>query len=863
MQKEQGRPKLQISDHAAVDKAVVIEHAGHVSLSPRELKQRRRPFQAPRDIPEFIGREEIIEQISVALGNHPNTPIVWVLSGMAGVGKTSVAIRAANKFSDRFPDGILYASLAGATSEAVDPADVLVRFLRDLGVSMNEMPADYESLATAYRTLIATKSILVVLDDAADIAQVNNLIPTSPQSAAFITSRRPLGALPGSQNILLDVWDVDQCTRFLEILLGPERVQQNLNEVHELANLCGRLPIALRVLGAQLKKKPLWPISRMIDRLRDEQRRLEVLRADDIEVKAVFSTAYESLGPEQARIFRILGIVPSPRFSIESIAKLANCDDYATEDFLEDLSDRHLVSPDEIPGKYKIHDLMRLFAREKAAAEDSPKSRDEAILRLLEWHFEMLESKGPSIPAWVRSERASLVSGVSIAGEHRWDELCWKTAAALAIHHQRNAEYNDWITCNSVGLISARRLGSRYGEAVMTGGLGQAHNLLNNLSHSRSLLEDSLKIFQELSLPGRCSQILWEIGKVAGKQWDVERATASLIESITISTKAAQVHGVRRGLHALGHLYSEIGRHEEALQCFEEELTLAMRDDGNDEQRGVAYQGMGSCLAESTKPESALGPYEKAIELARSGGARHSLRIRLTRKAGVLEKIGRLEEAKSAYEEALNIAREDRDTSSILWTLHNLADSLEKKGELQQSDDLYAEIMETPDLEEDSLALICTLHCWGDSHVRRSNWKRGEELLQKAEEAARRNGAEDQLIQITVCQSTLQKKKGEISAALTYAQDAVVMARAYGSAKVLAQCLNAAGSIQEEMNSNEEATTSREEQLRLELLMQQRKSASKTAKKLAGIHRKLGLIGKSDAYTAQSIELDRAEKEPS
>ncbi|MEU2595776.1 tetratricopeptide repeat protein [Streptomyces hirsutus] len=860
MQQGEERNNLRISDHASVDKAVVIEHAGHVSLSGGELKQRRRPLQAPRDIPEFTGRQAVIRRIEESILSDRDAPTVWVLSGMAGVGKTSIAIRAANKFTDKFPDGVLYASLAGASVKPTDATEILTRFLKDLGVSIGDLPNDYESLVTAYRTLIATKAILVVLDDAADTTQVNDLIPTSPLSAALITSRRPLATLPGSQNIPIDVWTVDECIRFLQVLLGDTRIREVTDEASELAEICGRLPIALRIIGAQLMRRPLWPLSRMASRLRDKQRRLEVLRADDIAIRSVFATAYDSLSSEQSHIFRVVGLTLGPTFSAESIAQMADDDEYTVEDLLEDLADHHLISPDDVPGRYRIHDLMRLFAKERAHDEESPEERTAAIRRLVEWHLRVLESHSPSVRTWVRLERQSLVAGVLIAGENDWDEICWRTANGLASYHSLESDYVDWITCNKAGLRAAQNCGSREGQALMSGGLGQALRALDKLNDARSYLEKSLQAFRELGNQYRCAEILWEIGKTASEQWDVTRAISAYTESVEISKEIKSPYFVARGLHALGHLYSGIGRHDEALACYEKELQLAAETDANARHHGLAYQGMAACLDASGMADQSVDAYEKSIAFARESGDIKGLRIRLVRKAKVLERMGRAAEANAAYQEALAMARSDEDVNAIAWATHSLADALARQGEIKEADALYAEVLATARLEDDPEGFISALHCWGDTYTKRGDFDRAVELLDKAVLAARRCEREQDLIQILLCRSRVEEKRDDFSTALPYAQEAVSAARSYGSARILADCLRQEGRLLERLENVRGAAGIYEEQLRLEVLMQQWEEARKAANKLSSLWTELGDTARAEKYDARASEYSAKEK---
>ncbi|MFJ9423238.1 ATP-binding protein [Streptomyces sp. NPDC101249] len=857
MQQEEERTNLRISDHATVGKAVVIEHAGHVSLSGPELKQRRRPLQIPRDIPEFTGREEIFERISESLAINLETPAIWVLSGMAGVGKTSIAIRAANRHSERFPDGILYAKLVGAGSNPADPNEILVRFLKDLGVTLGEIPGDYESLVTAYRTLIATKAILVVLDDAADTAQVNDLIPTSPRSAALITSRRPLATLPGAQSISVDVWTLDECTQFLKVLLGANRIADSIDEVHELSEICGRLPLALRIAGAQLLRRPLWPLARMVSRLRDAQRRLEVLRADDIAIRSVFATAYESLTDAQSRIFRAVGLTLGFSFSVESVARLTDADEYLVEDTLEDLADRHLISPDDTPGRFKIHDLMRLFARERAVDQDGPAAVTESVHRLLQWHLEILEGSSPSIRKWVRLERPSLVAGVLLANENHWDYLCWKTADYLADFHSAERDYSDWILCNEAGLVAARRCGAREGEALMLGGLGQASRSLNRFNDARSYLEDSLKVFRDLKDLERCAEVLWEIGKTSSSQWDVGRAMSAYRESVEICTALGYPSGQARALHALGHLHSEIGRHDEALKYFQEELALAIKASANSNSLSTTYQGMASCFAAGGMLEESINAYEKSIAEAQAAKDQKALRIRLARKAGVLQRMGKADEASATYEEALKLAREQNDTSGIAWILHNLADKHEKEKKYEEADSLYADILNTDGIDEVPEGLINTLHCWADSHMRRENFDRAIELLDKAQDIARQHDRVPELIKVLLCHSAALQKNEDLDEALSLAREAADIATSYGSAKHLAQCLRRVGMSLRGLNRIEGAAKMYAEKMRLEVLMQQYESARETAQELSSIWTELGNTDKAEFYSARASEFTR------
>ncbi|MFJ7629762.1 tetratricopeptide repeat protein [Streptomyces sp. NPDC097595] len=533
---------------------------------------------------------------------------------------------------------------------------------------------------------------------------------------------------------------------------------------------------------------------------------------------------------------------------------MADSDNYEVEDLLEDLADRHLITADEVPGRYRIHDLMRLFAREQAHTQESHQEIENNIHRLLEWHLQVLEAGGPSLHSWVRLEKDSLIAGVLAATTRGWNELSWRTANELAAYHSVESDYVDWITCNKAGLISARKCESLEGKSLMLGGLGQASRQLRKFSDAQSYLRESLQGFRDLGDVHRCAQILWEIGKTAASQWDIPQAISAFTESVEIAQSVGHPYDAARAFHALGHLYSGIGRHKESLEFFEKELEVTTRNDANPRYQGFTYQGMAACLASSSMSEQSLDAYDKSIAAAREGGDRESLRIRLTRKAKVLESMGRLTEAYSVHREAIETARVDRDASGLIWARHNLADTFVREGKMGDADSIFSQIIETGEVEGDPGALIGALHCWGDSYARRGETRRAIELLDKAIQASRDNEQEQNLIEISLCRSRVEENQGAYSTGLPYTLEAVSVARSYGSARILAKCLKRLGALLEKLEEEKDATESFEEQIRLEVLMQQWSEALISANKLSSLWEKLGDPSKAEKYAASASE---------
>ncbi|GFJ80869.1 NB-ARC domain-containing protein [Phytohabitans houttuyneae] len=300
--------------------------------------------QLPPDLGDFADREAYLATLLERLESRSDDRIaIATVAGKAGVGKTALAIRVAHQVARRFPGGQLYVNLRGVEEQAVTPEDALAGFLRDLGVPGPVIPEDLQERARMYRARLAGRRVLVVLDNAADEVQIRPLVPSSPGSAVLVTSRRPLAGLEGAQPLVLDVMDHQAAHTLFSSVVGAQRVAADPEAASRIVDLCGGLPLAVRIAGARLATKPHWTLSGFVRRLSDEGERLAELRAGDLEVRASFALSYHDLEPRQHLAFQALGLSNAPDFAPWTLAALLDCTAREAADLLEGLADAQLV----------------------------------------------------------------------------------------------------------------------------------------------------------------------------------------------------------------------------------------------------------------------------------------------------------------------------------------------------------------------------------------------------------------------------------------------------------------------------------------------------------------------------------------
>jgi DNA-binding SARP family transcriptional activator len=356
-----------------------------------------RPAQLPAGLADFTGRAADAARLATVAdraAERPGVVPVWVVTGPGGIGKTSLAVQVGHQVRDQFPDGQLYAHLGGGGACPVPPGQALERFLRDLGVDPGQAPPGESGQAAQFRSALAGRRVLIVLDDARDSGQVTPLLPGSAGCAVIVTSRSQLADLPGVRRLRLEPLHQDQSVDLLSAIIGADRVRAEAQVAEEIVGLCGGLPLALRIAGSRLATRPHWRLADLAARLTRDGGCLDELAVGDMSVRASFAISYGRLAtgparPSPAQAFRLLGRWSGPDISLPAAAALLGTDLPTAEQALEALLEAHLLeaAPSSLGGRYRLPGLLGAYAAERARAQEPPDMLHDALARLLSWYW--------------------------------------------------------------------------------------------------------------------------------------------------------------------------------------------------------------------------------------------------------------------------------------------------------------------------------------------------------------------------------------------------------------------------------------------------------------------------------------------
>ncbi|MEU7004057.1 BTAD domain-containing putative transcriptional regulator [Nonomuraea sp. NPDC046570] len=563
-----------------------------------------RPVQTPPDLVDFTGREEEIERWSGVLTARDSSALrTLALSGRAGVGKTSLLVHLAHRLRRSYPDGQLYAVFTAQTT----PATVLAQFLGGLGVPGSAIPETLAERVHLYRSLLAGRRFLILVDDVDSEARVRPLQPGSAGCAVLVTSRKRLLGLESAYFADLDVLESEPAVSLLSKIVTAERVAAEPEAALEIVELCGRLPLAVRIAGARATVRPESRLSVFATALRDEASRLDRLKAGDLDVGAAIATSYVSLDQPERRLLRLLGLLDAPHFPSWVAAALTGMPERSAERTLLSLVDARLV--DEIGtgaegrSRFRLHDLIRIFACERAAEEHDAHTRRAALSRALGGWLHLAEEADARLPAhtlatlraavprwypeattelvhapftWFETEREAIAALVQQAADLGLAELAWSLAAAAQTFYElRDAP--EGMRTHQVALAACRESGTRLGEAVMLRNLADLHAGKSDasLADKAESAELALSIFRELGERRGEADALYLAADAHRLRGDHDHAVTSIRESAELS----RAHGYRLGeLHALqqlGMISTERGEREESLHYARQALAVA------------------------------------------------------------------------------------------------------------------------------------------------------------------------------------------------------------------------------------------------------------------------------------------------
>jgi DNA-binding SARP family transcriptional activator len=683
--------QLRQLEHAILN----ADPALQLSSRPVEIVPASRPAPnlLPTDIADFTGRLEQISQIHqhlVSAGGRDArgaVPVV-VLVGKAGVGKTSLAVRASHDVAGHFPDGQLFADLHSAASRPVGPMQVLERFLRAFGIPGTQMPEGLDERAETYRNLLAGRNVLVVLDDAASESQVSPLLPGTPGAAVIISSRTRLAGLPGVAHVGVDVFDADKSLDLLASIVGAERVKDEHDVAAEVAGHCGHLPMALRIAGARLAAHPHWRIRQLADRLADETRRLDELRHGDMGIRPSISLTYDSVGEQARRLFRRLALLDLPVFSgwLSSVLIDKPLDD--AEDLLDDLVSAQLVeisgSGHGVHSQYRFHDLIRVFARERLAAEEPPAERRTLLERALSAllyvadaadreHFggdslwmlgeamrwplpERLVQQLVADPlAWYERERATLVWGVRQAAQAGFTELCWSLAFSAVTLFETRSYLDDWRETHEIALEAARKADDVRGQAAMLYSVGTRHFIQGRLGAAHAEMTAAVRLFTDAGDRrgvARVTRTVATVNRVSGR---LEDAARGYERALAVFREVGSSWDIACVLRDLAQIRLEFDRPDEAMELLSEALQLVRAARVVSIEAQVLHR-LGEAWLRSDEPARAAAAFEQALSIARGIGDVRYEAYALCGAGVARVRLGEFGQAREALQRALELA---------------------------------------------------------------------------------------------------------------------------------------------------------------------------------------------------------------
>ncbi|WP_106193040.1 AfsR/SARP family transcriptional regulator [Umezawaea tangerina] len=614
-----------------------------------------RPSQLPFDIADFTGRSAEVAELTGHLSAEGTAVRLCAISGKPGAGKSTLAMHVAHAVRAHFPDGQLYATLRGVQAVRADPAEVLAGFLRALGVADAAIPADLDERARLYRTLLADRRVLVVLDNAADERQVRPLLPGGAACAVLVTSRERLGALGGASQLDLSVLDDAAAFELLDRVIGDGRAAAEPDAAHDLVRLCGRLPLAVRIAGARLAARPHWKLSRLAERLRVQRRVLQELTMGDLEVRGSLALSYDGLAERERAALRRIGLLDVSTFGGWLVAPLIDCSPEDGEEVVERLVDAQLldvVTSDESGAlRYQLHDLTRAFARERGEAEESGAEVRAACTRAAECWLALVETAGQRMPhatlevsaqpstssylgqdltdelltdpeAWFDAEQTDLVGVVERISELDLTDIATRLAAALCSSRfsVRNL-FGQWWRTHSAALEAARRVGDRDGEARLLAGLGWLRYEQDRFDEAALYYEQALEAYAHTSdAHGQASARL-ALSTVQREHGLLAKSRESLDLALAELRALGEPHAVAQAVHELGRVLTEQGELDAALEACER--TLATYESFGD-RRGtaIAHRSLAIVHRAAGRYDEAARRGEVAVDTLRRLGDR-------------------------------------------------------------------------------------------------------------------------------------------------------------------------------------------------------------------------------------------------
>ncbi|MEW1647185.1 BTAD domain-containing putative transcriptional regulator [Streptomyces sp. NPDC091219] len=632
--------------------------ADPVSPAAPAVVHAARPAQLPADLAAFVGRSAELDRARALLSERddpPSSVLISSIGGMAGIGKTTLAVHWAHEMSDLFPDGQLYVNLRGfdPTGSLVTPDEAIRIFLGALGVPPPRIPAGLDAQTALYRSMLAQRRMLVLLDNARDTDQVRPLLPGSSGCLVIVTSRNQLTGLvvgEGAHPLPLGQLSSAEAHAVLTGRLGADRPTAEPRATEEIITRCARLPLALAIVAAHAVAHPDFPLSAIAEELRDSHGSLDAFASgDDIttDVRAVFSWSYKAVSPPAARLFRLLGLQSGPDISAPAAAALAGLPVREARGLLVELTRANLLT-EHFPGRYTLHDLLRVYAAERVHAEETPPERERAVGQLLAWYLHTADAAYPHItpqrrripleplPAacrplefttrdqaldWCETERANLVAAVHQAAGSGRPGITWRLPAVLWGFFYLRSHTHDWVDITRAGLAAARSDDDRWGEAQALADLAAALRNSGRLDEAADHFRRAMIAYRDLGDADARGSAVTNLGDTYLQSGRLDKAVEYIRRGLAVERVVGSVWGVGICLSNLGDVYQRLGRFDEAVGCLEQALDI-MRTHDNRWVEGVTLDILGTVHRRLHRYDDAVGYYHEALKTHRDVGNR-------------------------------------------------------------------------------------------------------------------------------------------------------------------------------------------------------------------------------------------------
>lgn len=622
--------------------------------APAEEPKRRAPSLLPADIPDFTSRTETVDTIVRQVGGDDRNPAdqavrVCVIVGQGGAGKTTLAVHVAHLLAPDFPDGRLFAHLRVGDRPA-NPSDILERFLRALGVVGPNLPKTLEERAELFRDLVSGRRVLIVLDDAMTERQVTWLLPGTADCSVIVTSRQRLTGLPTAGRVEIGALSESGAAQLLARFVGEARVVSEADSVAELSQLCGRLPLALRICAARLAARPHWSVADLVDRLLDESRRLDELNHGEMQVRASISLTYDSLPDDARLLFRRLALLDVPNFAAWVGSPLLQVDVFRAQEALEVLAEAYLIDATPGPGghvRYRFHDIMRPFAQERLAEESS----EERLGALERWLGAMLSLTGEAhrreyaggflerrssasrwrLPdrlverllsdplAWYEQERTSIVAAVRQASAAGLVEHCWDLALSSVTLFEAYSYFGNWRETHEIALKAACRAGDRHGEAAMRYSLGSLHMFEQSTGPAMRQFERAHALYLDLDDEHGAALVLRNMAYLDRLTGDIASAQERWEEALGVFQVTGDRIAEAHVLHNMAQVHVDCGDPATALRLLERAETIC-DEVGNRRVTAQVQNRLGALHLRAGRLDEAYVAYTRVLDGVRATG---------------------------------------------------------------------------------------------------------------------------------------------------------------------------------------------------------------------------------------------------